>query len=104
MSHTYTVHTTILAASDEDALHKAAAINKLLGGGRTMYLTDGTSLTVTAMHATDADDYAEQVEPDRLCGLCGAPAVNRLRVGNGARVCRACADAYRHGDYPILDV
>ena len=95
---------TAFYAHSTHLLHKAAAINKLLGGGRTMYLTDGTSLTVTAMHATDADDYAEQVEPDRLCGLCGAPAVDRLRVGNGSRVCRACADAYRHGVYIIMDV
>lgn len=103
MSHTYTVHITVLATDDADALRKAEALNNLTGRGTTMYLPHGQTLTTTAIHTTDADDFAEVVEPDLLCGSCGAPAVNRLRVGNGHRVCQACADAYRHGVYPIAD-
>jgi uncharacterized protein YuzB (UPF0349 family) len=101
-AHTYTVHVTFTANDDAHALRIAETLNKELGSGLEVVPSRLERYAVTAMHLTDADDYAEVIEPDLLC-RCGAPAEDRLRIGSGQRVCRQCADKALHGVYAIRD-
>jgi hypothetical protein len=99
-AHSYTVHVGITADNDEHALRIAATINKILGSGLEFSPSHGERFAVEAMHVTDADDYAEQVEPDLLCLDCGGPAADRCRDGSGARKCLA----HRRSEYRIVDI
>ena len=87
-THTYTAHITFLAEDDAAALLIAQAIQR--------------HHAPTAMHVSDADDYAETIDVDLLCA-CGAPAADRIRIGDGSRHCAECAANYAHGPYPIED-
>lgn len=99
-AHSYTVHVDITADSDEHALRIAETINKILGSGIEVAPSRGERFAVTSMHVTDADDYAEQVEPDLLCLDCGGPAADRWRDGSGGR---KCLD-HRNAEYRIVDI
>ncbi len=80
--HTYTVHVTVLAKSDQQAWETAYR----LAGDRAV------------VSVTDADDWAEHVT-DCLCPACGKP-VDRERVGSSHRIHHACSVM---APYPIQD-
>jgi hypothetical protein len=99
--HSYTVHLQIPAASDEEARAITKAIFDMLGAGRIVAQYGKPEVRVDAVHLTDADDWAEQVDlVEGLCISCGAPAADRCRDGSGTRKCLL----HRRAEYPIRDV
>lgn len=92
MRHTYAVHLVITAESDDDARRIAEAVH----AGAILQGADPI-----AAHLTDADDWAEHVPTEDVCGDCGrAGGTERRRDGRGARVCAACQGM----PYVIADV
>lgn len=103
--HTYTMHLTISAANDVDAYTLTKQVTEILEADPFL-LPRGQGFAVLQSFVTDADDWAEHVDGhgEGICTTClNERAVDRLRIGDGGRKCRACADASPLGEYPIED-
>lgn len=107
MSHTYTIHLTVGAKNDAEAMVSARLAYDAVK--KTLTVPTPNGYVVDSAFLTDADDWAEHIDLEEgLCKLCGGPAGDRLRLGCGGRVCPTCYDNPPEGrllkPYTIEDV
>jgi hypothetical protein len=112
-AHTYVTHLQFSARDDAHAREISARIVNVITAWQSAVDADSDAplmlldqgYAIEAENLTDADDWAEHIGSEDVCGKCWrAGGTNRQRIGMGARLCSACIASYRFGAYPIEDV